>query len=541
MFTDLRSVPSGIKYVRPKEECDFTPVVTLDWFVTTDVPTAEDHRSLYLHALNVLLESVCDASGDAPARRDASTQRSSWDAVFTRVRDFWFAERATLNQSHRRLVWLVMARTKFILSRNTPVHRNVHACTFARARYIQTSRTRIPQQSVQEVWQTIFALLLVWGTLAVDADVVTYVDALFTQIGRFTWLALPDRRVFDHPAYTTTVHAFDGAGVTDGSGVCFTGERAQAMYCINEAFLLETERIFYVLLRDIELWKRVYSESESTSALGYTLCRAPRAKSYARVIAWLRESVAVEARREGIAETFEKRVYGRRALPGEVERLVEQDPHQLHTAYNAIARFRPNVIDTTSELIDAETTIEDLLDHVQTWDPADAASAASAAASAQETNILRARRQANAAAERRGDATDVVLAATATTLDAMFVTDTINFLDWFTTTALPLPRTKRAVPMFVLIGGAWRIAHENEFIECETIIDAIECWITRICANDATLQVLEQVAPNVDTLFAAHRAITGETAPTEEARIAKEAAAMCTNTVQLPACYTGSE
>jgi hypothetical protein len=236
-------------------------------------------------------------------------------------------------------------------------------------------------------------------------------------------------------------------------------------------------------------------------------------------------------------------VYERRALPGEIERLAEKDAHQLHNAYNAIARFRPKLIDTTSEMIACETTIEDLLAHVRTWDldgdGGVADSAAAAAQSGETTNVLRARRQTIADAERRGDATDVVLITAAATLDGLFVADTINFLDWFTTTEMPLPRAKRAVPMFVHIGGAWRIAHENEFVECPTIIDAIECWIVRVCAEEATLQAFSHVAPNVDVLFAAHRAITGNISPTEERRLEKEAMSMCTNTIQLPACYGG--
>jgi len=486
----------------------------------------------------VTIENMCGSEDEPPSRIASEGARGEWSCVHDKLCAFWFSQRETLNQQHRQWLWVALIRIKFMLHRTAPEHREVHNAAFARERHIQTTHNRIPQQSVTEVWRTLYALMLTWCTLPITDDVVMYSEALATQTGRLAWLASPDRRIFDHHAYCTTVDAFENAGILGaGNEVVFTGAQPRTVYCINDAFLVETERIFFVLLRDIEQWKKVYR-----GGLGYKMHTAPRARSYENVLRWIEDAISVEARREGVAEVFEKRVYARRALPGEIERLKEKDPNQLHDAYNAIASFRPEVIDATSMIIAKDTTVEDLITHARGWAPGSASASAGAGAGATAPEDgpetpLQARRRVAEEAQRNGDATDVVLAAAGLTLDGAFASDNVSFMGWFSTTDLPIPSMKRALPMLVHVGGGWHVARGDSFYTCTTIVDAVACWITMLCDDPDTLPGIAHVAPNVDVFFASYRAIIGEVSPAERARLAMEAATLQSMSVQLPACY----
>jgi len=535
MSCDLRSVPQ-VRFVIPKEDLAYTPLTHLRWFTLNNVPTSDDHRSLYFHALNVVLEDLCGNDDEPPQRRDGR-ERADWEHVFSQVRSHWLAERHAMSATHRQLLWIVLLRIQFILHRNTKEHGNIHTAEFAQRRYLQQSVHSIRRHSVNELWKTLYALHVAWKTLTYSADLRTYTEAILTQVARFAWIALADRRVFNHPAYVDTVAATENVGVRDASGeIAFRDGCATATYCVNASFLRETERVFHVFVRDLDLHRVTFD-----GGLGYEVCRAERATSYERFVTWMEESVSVEARREGVAEAFEVRVYERRALPGEVERFAEKDPHQLHDAYNAIACLRPDVLDTTAELIAHESNIEDLLAKSRDWeknateehpftDPYTPKKSS-------ETSI-QARRRVMHTAQRDGDVTDVVLSAVSLTLDGMFASDEVTFMTWFTSGTLPLPAHKRILPMLVYVCNQWHVAFDTRVYRCITIIDAVECWIRLLCASDEMVSSLAHVAPNVDVLFEAYRTITGEVSPAEEARLAAEISSSVASAVRLPTCYT---
>ena len=450
---------------------------------------------------------------------------------------------------------MVIARIKFILDKQKPEHISINDCEIVRRRSLKMTRTPIPRQSVRFLWMSIYAVMIAWNTLKLSDDVEMYVDALFTQVGRMVWITLPEATVFDHPGFVTTVNELQDAGVLSMAGkVTFSGPETQNHYCVNMQFLHETERIFSTLLKDVFIWRMVRERT--------TVHQTPRATRYADAIKWLRACISVEARREGVQELFEKRVYDRRAHPGEVEMLAEKDAHQLHNAYNALAKFRPNVIDHTAELIEGDTTIEDLLQVAEMWKssgvqetvPSSSSSSASAAAAAaasgtsntdegidpstgERETISQRRRRISSEADQYCDATDVFLCSLATALDGCMASDTITFLDFFTETSFPIPEDKVHVPVFIYIGGAWHVIHNQDFYMCETAIDAAECWIRLLCRGREILDSIAHVAPNIEGFFEAYRIIVGEVSPYEQSRIQSRLTTMNVASISLPSCY----
>ena len=533
-FTDLRAMPT-IRYTTPDVERRYKPLTHLRWFVLTDIPEVPHHLSMYLHALMVATEVLCGEEDAPPARIRDEVRREQWTTVHDKVTAYWFRNREKMDGEHRRILWCCLTRIKFVLFRGESDHREIHACSFARDRHIQMTRTRIPQHSLRELWQTLYALQLSWCTLRIDGDVQHYTNALATQTGRFLYLASTNRQIFNYSAYMTTVDKFENVGVIDpATGVVTThGDHAEATYCVNESFILETERIFYVLFRDIATLTRVADEYSTVET-------APRAVSYPLTMDWIESSIALEARREGVATLFEKRAYTRRALPGEIERFKEKDPHQEHDAYNTIAQFRPNVIDATSEMLAAKDNLEQFVAHARTWDPATALRADDPTDDENPETPLQARRRVRDEAERSADAEDVLLAAACLMLDGAFSSDTMSFMDMFTVTSVPVPRTKRRIPLLVRVGGAWCVAMGDTFYNCETIVDAIEKWLRLLCSSTKTLRDIAYIAPNTDIFFEAHRIITGEGSVAERERDADFVAGLRTTAIRLPACYGGA-
>ncbi len=465
--------------------------------VDNDVPDVLHHRSAYLHSLNVALENSCTANGDPPTiRLDDGTPdyaiRAVWQLVYDKVFAYWIRRRndtrtvAGLPLDHRYMFWQVLARMHYVIHNRSKRFKHAHTYSFVQERRLRVSNDPVRQFSVEHLWRATAILLTAWKTLRYSNDVVDYVGALASQCGRYFWIALPDPRVFNYPRFVSRVEDTEGLGVAGGA------EMAQACLCVNEEFIVETERIFFGLFSSLEEHDALIRNAESVE-------EAPRAVSYESLIDWLRQGVAVDAVREFVQRDFEETIYERRAIVGEVERFSEKDQHADATPYNAIARMRPSVIDETADMLARESLLDGFIDHLQTWDPNTRTSLVAPAT----TKAVQER------ADTDSDAAELAVIVAGYILDDAFVSDHIRFSTWFVCHTTPIPGAKHDYPVLVNACHAWHVAHEDRVWLCANAVDAIECWTRRMCTSQSAFEAIRHVAARRGPFYEAHRTVTG--------------------------------
>ena len=525
-----------MRYEPPNDTQDYAPRPQIAWFDDNDIPDILHHRAMWVHALNVTLENACASDDDDyPEIHHGSEAWHVWSRVQKKVFEYWQAKRDTnaeaMPHAHRYLLWHVWARIQFVLHYHSRRLKRAHACDFVAKRRLCAAHGSALQYSVADLWRAVHVLTTVWNTLRYSTDLRDYVAALATQCGRYFWVALPSRQIFDHPSFVTRVADATGLGVAGGAAAC------AAHYCVNEKFTIETERLFFRLLGEIHEHEALVKNAEHVHT-------APRAASYTDVSKWIRRAADVGAVREFVAADFADLVFQRRALPGEVERFAERDQHADATAYNAIAQLRPEVIDQMAEMIDREDLIEALIDRVQMWDD-DAHRARVAGDTVDDDdgggNVPTSAAELQREAEVDIDASDIIITASGYLLDDAFLSDHIRFATWFVCPAPPIPGAKHRYPVLVRACHAWHVAFGTELWLCDNAADAVVCWVRELCASEDAFEAIHHVAPRKGPFFAACRKLMGgERAPADIAARAERRRRAQTDggaTIMVPLAY----
>ncbi len=530
------------EYKAPPETYKYAPQLNITWFDGEDIPDVPHHRSSYLHALNVTLENTCvDADADDDDAPEITRGTATW-RVWNRVQDkvfmYWIRKRgdpdANVERDHRYMLWHVWGRIQFVLHRHSRRLKQVHESDFVKKRHLCVSASAVNQYSVADLWRAIHVLITAWNTLRFSDTVRDYVNALATQCGRYFWVALPTRRTFDHPSFVTRVTDAADMGATGGRDAVAT------CYCVNENFIVETERLFFELLRTL-------NEHNSLVEAADVVEVSPRATSYTALNKWIRKASDIGAVREFVAADFSSLVYERRAHPGEVERFAEKDPHADATPYNAIAKMRPEVIDQMSEMIEDENLIESLMDRMKIWDDdsyrnrfKDAVSAASIADDEEDEGVSI--EEIHRETETDVDSCDVLITSAGYLLDDAFLTDHIRFSSWFVCNSPPVTGAQKLYPVLVRAFNAWHVVYDKKLWLCENAADAIECWVRALCTSASAFEAISHVAPRREPFYTAHRDITGgiaAEAELEEARV--EAESRAGDAIMIPLDYEDEE
>lgn len=485
----------------------YTPVASMSWFRHEAVPKVAHHRSMYLHVLQVTLENEYDHEADQPPHIANANKRAVWSEIQNKVFRYWLDHRdddENLERDHRLLLWQLWARMQFALQRRDRRMSRAHKFDFVLAHGLRAAgeRVSVRQYTVSQLWRAVVMLLHVWNSLKYTEDLSDYVGALATQCGRYFWISLPDGRVFDHPSCVSRVADVPGAGV---SSLSAEGS-AEQCFCVNEYFTVEMERMFFGLLYHLDQYATLVSTADAVAM-------APPTPSYASTATWLDRTLRIEAIREFVARDFEDQIYERRALLGEVERFAEADPHAKATAYNAIARMRPAVIDDTAELIDDDATLDRLLriirdrggpsgdgKGVSTW-----MSQFAAAGVVEDVTPKQDK------AEAESDADELAVLAAGYLLDEAFLSESIRFESWFVCRTAPIPRDKRAFPVLVRVCNSWHVSYGGRVWLCEDAVNALACWVRQLCEEDdeaAAFEAISHVAPRREPFYEAYRAIT---------------------------------
>ncbi len=462
----------------------YTPVASMSWFRHEAVPKVAHHRAMYLHVLQVTLENEYDHEADQPPHIANANKRAVWSEVQNKVFRYWLDHRdddENLERDHRLLLWQLWARMQFALQRRDRRMSRAHKFDFVLDHGLRAAgeRVSVRQYTVSQLWRAVVMLLHVWNSLKYTEDLSDYVGALATQCGRYFWISLPDGRVFDHPSCVSRVADVPGAGVSS------TAEgSAEQCFCVNEYFTAEMERMFFGLLYHLDQYATLVSTADAVAM-------APSTPSYASTAAWLERTLRFEGIREFVARDFEDQIYGRRALLGEVERFAEADPHAKATAYNAIARMRPAVIDDTSDLINDDATLDGLLQRIRVRGDG----------AGHEASV----------AESESDADELAILAAGYLLDEAFLSESIRFESWFVCRTAPIPRDKRAFPVLVRVCNSWHVSYGGRVWLCEDAVNALACWVRQLCEEDdeaAAFEAISHVAPRREPFYEAYRAIT---------------------------------
>lgn len=537
------------------ETRDYRPVPSLVWYRQQKVPKVPHHRSMYLHVLQVLIENEYDNDNDNPPDIRDPAKRATWSEVQTTIFRFWLDRRGgvdALSRDHRLLMWQIWARMQFALQRRDSQLRRAHRLPLVRDFDLAVAERTVPvrQYNVKQLWRAIFMLLLVWNSLKYSEDVSTYVAALATQCGRYFWIALPNASVFNHPSCVDRVSAVEGAGVAgaradsggddvDDNNVGSSSRRgrlrvaavaaatamASRCFCVSTYFKTETERMFFGMLQQLDQHATLISTA-------VTVHIAPAPTSHQAIANWLGEAMEKDAVRELVDIVFEKEIYARRALVGEIERFAEDDPHAKADAQNAIAKWRPQVIDETSEMLADDGLADRLLARIPSRDHGYVQDAESAAPSGPGD------RPDASEAEAESDADELAIISAGYLLDEAFVNQQISFSTWFVCHHVPVPRSKHVYPVLVKACNAWHVSHEGSVWLCNDATTALDCWVRRMCATDTAFEDIKHVAPRRAPFYEAYRGITGgEVSPQETVDIAARVHSEAANALLMPDSY----
>lgn len=516
-------------YEPPPDTQEYHPQPRMTWFNINDVPDVPHHRSSYLHTLNVTLETTCESDeADYPEIAHESATWRVWNRVHRKVFAYWLTKRdadaSVVSREHRYLLWHVWARMQFVLHRHARRLKCAHESDLVCSRRLRMSNDPVRQYSVSDLWRAIHALITAWNTLRYSDELLDYASALATQCGRYFWVALPTRRTFDHPSFVARVSDADGLGVAGGK------DAAIVHYCVNDKFIVETERLFFRLLGTLHEHEELVGGAEQVHT-------APRATSYAALNKWIRQASDVGAVREFVASDFTELVYARRAHLGEVERFSEKDQHADPTPYNAIAQMRPEVIDQMSDMIEQENLIEVLMDRIMLWGD-DAYRNRMAMLDDGDEDVRLSAAEMQRQAETDIDASDITITAAGYLLDDAFISDHIRFASWFVCNAPPVTGGKKFYPVLVHACNSWHVAFGTALWLCDNAADAVECWVRKMCASPDAFDAIRHVAPRKEPFFVAHRKITGgerAAAEIEEKRVQRLERGV--DTIMVPLAY----
>ena len=557
----------------PLEETrDYQPVPSLQWYRQHKVPKVPHHRSMYLHVLQVLLENEYDHERDNPPDIEDAVNRSTWSEIQTKIFRFWLDQRGNdvaLSRDHRLLLWQIWARMQFSLQRRDAQLRRAHRLPLVSDFDLAVAKRNVAvrQFTVKQLWRAVFMLLLVWNSLKYSEDVSTYVGALATQCGRYFWITLPSVRIFNHPSCVEMVPLPEDASVAgprvrgndvdnntnntgnanDNNNTTTTSRRrggarparaapSRAPRCwrVNTYFKVEMERMFFGMLQQLDQHATLIS-----TAVTVHIAQPP--SSYQAIADWLGSALEKDAVRELVDILFEKEIYARRALVGEIERFAEDDQHAKADAQNAISRWRPQVIDETSDLLADDGLADKLLALIPARDRrrASAESAESAVSSSSSNRRLGDRPDA-AEAEAESDADELAIITAGYMLDEAFANQQISFSTWFVCHHVPVPRSKHRYPVLVKACNAWHVSHEGSVWLCDDATTAIDCWIRRLCATEIAFEDIKHVAPRREPFYEAHRGITGgEVSAQETVDIATRVRSEAANALLMPDSYGG--
>lgn len=337
----------------PEEFNNFTVDATdLKSLSQISIPHVKHHRSAYLHAINVFIENNVDSENFIKITNKnvdmfSSSQISKMYDIYKKLLDYTMISRDYLSKKHKMLLWIIRCRLNLIIHYHTSLHSMIDQHSIIvnhlKEHELIISTKNVYDYSLAELWRALMVLISKINWLYYHEHLKYYIDYLFFCCGKFFFITSDRNNLFNNLLFYKNID--------------------DHRYSINEAFIEETERIFY------GIQKRIYTYSmfSQNQILSVSLSSSTNSSNYIPLkifYKWLSD-FSGGAFLEFIEKDLKIQIYEWHLYIGEKERYIKEEKFGDPTGYNIIAKWRPEHIDQCLEQLKQSHIVKKILKRIK--------------------------------------------------------------------------------------------------------------------------------------------------------------------------------
>lgn len=310
-----------VTYLTPSSLDRYRPQKNFSFLARTEVPFVKEHRSLYLHTANVLLEELITSFGEQHVPPNIDVILRDVEKLFENLTKHVAKSRIVMSRKHKMLLWIVRVRANLVVKKNSVEwpenYGSLDDLAYLESMEILISDKPVSQYSLKEFWRSLKILVEKIRIMKYHDNIRYYVECLQLCCGKFMVIASKSVSLFNYPLF------------------CFKNEET-GEYRINEAFIEETERMFHGLHTMLDVcmdvhWSEIPRFVPDKNAL----------TEFHAIV----ENKAKDPFLEFIERDLRKNIYDWHVLIGERERYIQEEKFGDPSGYNVIAKWRQDHID----------------------------------------------------------------------------------------------------------------------------------------------------------------------------------------------------
>lgn len=310
-----------------KNKLDAIPLLSV--IKDLDIPDEKHLRSQYFHSIMVALENLTISF--------EVYNIGYLSEILKKIEDYSKKERANTSRRHRILLWKIECRINWLLAENDEIYFSIKD-SYLKQQELIMSNVHPSEMDIFTLWRSINIIIDKLNRLRYHDSLYSYVRCVFLRCANLTWFCGTDKKIFNH--------------------VVFVRRLTNGEMCINETFLIETERIFKDIWDHFERWK-LFSPVEVMDDF-------PRENNEI-FVGWMR-GIHSGIFRDFIEREYRECVYGAYVYVSERDRYLDEERDFSNpTAYSIVAKYRPSQIDEISKLLSSPTFIDDIIENHEAW------------------------------------------------------------------------------------------------------------------------------------------------------------------------------
>ena len=310
------------------------------------IPEVKHHRATYLHYIMLTIEEILIKNSyqffPSCTIESFKVDLNEIKLIHEKLSKYIIAKRRNLSYKHRTIIWAIRLRLNLILylcnltANAEPSYGFPLDLKYLIDMNLISYDKPISAYSLSELWRALTILISKINNLIFHETLKYYIDCLELCCGKFLFLIGREENVnlFKHHLFTKMMK--------------------NGTICVNEDFIIETERIFYGLKGRLY----IYSQFRQLNNVQIV----PHSDDKKKIMyKWLSDFCKQTAFLEFIEKSLKQEIYEWDLYIGERERYMEEVKFADPTAYNIIAKWRPDQIDIYVELLNKKGSVVSIL------------------------------------------------------------------------------------------------------------------------------------------------------------------------------------
>lgn len=311
------------------ERPDDSPFVNELFVLCNDQIPTEKHRMVqFFHSVMVSLENFMLGEGDDDLSRESIKKLADM------FKQYAIENRNKLSKANKQVLWMIQTRMDWLIYLiNGEVDCEKMDNQYLLDNNMLVSKQHPFQYSIDVLWRAIKVVIERLNTLRYNKVLEDYIHVLYLRCAHLTWISSPEKVLFNNVVYARKLSSTE--------------------FCINDTFLIETERIF----RDI--WKRFYRWRDLGPVIKMNDFPVANKVAFGK---WASD-ISRGLFRSNMEREFRESIYDDYVFVSEMERYLEETPDfGSPNSFAIIARYRQKQIDDLSKLLAEPNFIENILD-----------------------------------------------------------------------------------------------------------------------------------------------------------------------------------